>query len=99
LGKDERGASLNSSNIFLEIWLGSGILGFIAFLSVWVYIFGKSIYEFFKSNSEILNIFSLFIATSWLGLTIANLFNAGILLGFLWVYIAVVLIDYKKDAK
>ncbi len=97
LGKDERGVSLNSSNIFLEIWLGSGILGFIAFLSVWIYIFGRSVYKFFTSQTEQIKIFSLFIAISWLGITVANLFNAGILLGFMWVYLAVGLIDYKKD--
>jgi hypothetical protein len=89
LGKDERGAGLNSSNIFLEIWLGSGILGLVAFLSVWLYIFLKSIYEFFKTKDILLKTFSLFIAISWLGLTVANFFNAGIMLGFLWVWMAV----------
>ena len=43
LGKDERGSGLNSSNIFLEVWLGSGILGLLAFLTIWVYIFIKSV--------------------------------------------------------
>ncbi|MFH0969227.1 MAG: O-antigen ligase family protein [Patescibacteria group bacterium] len=43
LGKDERGTGLNSSNIFLEVWLGSGILGLLAFLTIWVYIFVKSV--------------------------------------------------------
>ena len=98
LGKDERGAGLNSSNIFLEIWLGSGILGLIAFLSVWVYILLKSVYGFFKIEDNLIKVFSLFTAISWLGLTIANLFNAGIMLGFVWVYMAITLIDYKKDA-
>jgi len=98
LGKDERGAGLNSSNIFLEIWLGAGILGIIAFLSVWVYILLKSVYAFFNTEDNLIKVFSLFIAISWLGITITNLFNAGILLGFLWVYMAIALIEYKKDA-
>jgi O-antigen ligase len=98
LGKDERGAGLNSSNIFLEIWLGAGILGIIAFLSVWVYILLKSVYAFFNTEDNLIKVFSLFIAISWLGITITNCFNAGILLGFLWVYMAIALIEYKKDA-
>jgi len=89
LGKDERGTGLNSSNIFLEIWLGSGILGLIAFLSVWLYILGRSILGFFKAEDVLFKAFSLFVVISWLGLTVANLFNAGIMLGFLWVWMAI----------
>ncbi|TSA45061.1 O-antigen ligase domain-containing protein, partial [bacterium] len=43
LGADERGAGLNESNIFLQIWAGCGILGLIAFLAVIGYLF---IYSF-----------------------------------------------------
>ena len=46
LGTDERGAGLNESNIFLQIWASSGILGLIAF----VLIFGYLIYLFFPKN-------------------------------------------------
>jgi O-antigen ligase len=97
LGTDDRGATLNSSNIFLEIWLGSGIIGLIAFLSVWVYILLKSVYGFFKTKDDLIKVFSLFLAISWLGLTVSNLFNAGIMMGFLWVWIAIALIDYKTE--
>ncbi len=97
LGRDERGVGLNSSNIFLEIWLGSGILGLVAFLSVWIYILFKSIRDFFETDNALIKAFFLFVVISWFGLTITNFFNAGIMLGFFWVYIAVSLIDCKKD--
>jgi hypothetical protein len=86
LGKDERGAGLNSSNIFLEIWLGSGIIGFLAFVMFWCYIIFNSIKNFYFSSDALQKTICLFILISWFGLTIANLFNAGILLGFLWIW-------------
>jgi O-antigen ligase len=91
LGQDERGINLNSSNIFLEVWLGSGILGLIAFGVLWIYIFFKSMGLFFKTEEIFVKSFALFGIISWVGLTIPNLFNAGIFLGFLWVWMAIVL--------
>jgi O-antigen ligase len=98
LGQDERGAGLNSSNIFLEIWLGSGILGFLAFLAVWVYIPFRTVLNFARTINSEEKAFAIFSLTAWLGLTIANLFNAGILLGFLWLFIAIILIDLQPNA-
>ena len=42
LGTDQRGAGLNESNIFLQVWAGSGILGLIAFAAVIGYLFMHS---------------------------------------------------------
>lgn len=89
LGKDERGAGLNSSNIFLEIWLGSGIVGFVAFAVFWLYLVFNAIRNFYSNADDLQKTIFLFIITSWLGLTIANLFNAGILLGFLWIWMGI----------
>jgi hypothetical protein len=89
LGKDERGAGLNSSNIFLEVWLGSGIIGFLAFIIFWFYIIFNAIKNFYYSSENLQKIVYLFIIASWFGLTVANLFNAGILLGFLWLYVGI----------
>jgi O-antigen ligase len=91
LGQDERGTNLNSSNIFLEVWLGSGILGLVAFIALWIYILLKSMQLFFKAEEIFVKSFALFGIISWVGLTIPNLFNAGIFLGFLWVWMAIVL--------
>lgn len=89
LGKDERGAGLNSSNIFLEVWLGAGIAGFLAFVIFWFYIIFNAAKNFYFSEDISQKSIFLFIITVWFGLTICNLFNAGILLGFLWVYMGI----------
>jgi len=89
LGKDERGTGLNSSNIFLEIWLGTGIIGFSAFIIFWFYIIFNAIKNFYFSSESLQKTMYLLIIISWFGMTVANLFNAGILLGFLWVYMGI----------
>ncbi len=97
LGKDERGAGLNSSNIFLEVWLGAGILGLISLLTLLGHIllrgkvfFWRKILEgkFFRGDS-MMDFFHLFLALSAVAIIVPNLFNAGIMLGFLWVWMGV----------
>jgi hypothetical protein len=89
LGNDERGTGLNSSNIFLELWLGSGIIGLAAFLAVWFFIFFRAVYVFWTEPDMFRKTFAFFVIISWTGLTVFNLFNAGIMLAFLWVYLGV----------
>lgn len=81
LGTDERGSGLNSSNIFLEVWLGAGIIGLISF----VLVLGNILYKGVKSEGE----WRLFMILSFVAIVIPNLFNAGIMLGFLWMWLAV----------
>lgn len=92
LGEDARGTGLNSSNIFLEVWLGSGIIGFLAFVIFWFYLIFNAIQNFYFTSNVLQKSIYLFIITSWIGLTICNLFNAGILLGFLWMWMGLSLI-------
>jgi hypothetical protein len=89
LGKDERGTVLNSSNLYLEMWLGSGILGFLALLSLMGYILFWAVKNFYLAEGREMKVFSLFMITSWLGIAISNFFNAGIFLGFFWGWLAV----------
>ncbi|MEI8103339.1 MAG: O-antigen ligase family protein [Candidatus Moraniibacteriota bacterium] len=108
LGRDASGNALNASNIFLEVWLGAGILGALAFGLVW---FGIGILAMWNVWQDIFSgkflnippallrpfpiatvlssILSVFILFSWFGITVFNLFNSGILLGFIWVWLAV----------
>lgn len=90
LGKDERGAGLNASNMFLEIWLGSGLIGIIAFVVLWI---GMMVALFQRMHMYIHrgNAFfaCIFFVISWVGMTIFNLFNSGLLLGFFWIWLAV----------
>jgi O-antigen ligase len=89
LGKDERGANLNSSNIFLETYLGSGLIGFLSLLIILGTIFLRALISFFKENDLEQKAFALFIVISLLGIIIFNLFNAGIMLGFFWVWLGI----------
>lgn len=95
LGTDERGASLNASNIFLEVWLGTGLLGFLAFLTLWGYILLRNISNIVTAKNLTEQVFALFVIAAWFGLTIANLFNAGIMLGFFWLFLAVAMIELQ----
>lgn len=84
LGKDERGVSLNSSNIFLETWLGSGILGLLALVIIWCYTIYKGGTQFLKNEGDG-KALGLFILLGSIAILTPNLFNAGIFLGFLWL--------------
>lgn len=88
LGKDERGAGLNSSNIFLEVWLGSGIIGLLAFLAIWVYIFIRSVIYVLRDDFESKAI-GTFMLLGFFALLTPNLFNSGIYLGILWVFMGI----------
>lgn len=86
LGTDERGAGLNASNVFLEIWLGSGLLGFLSLLILFGYLFFSACLKFVKSQGS--DISAVFVLLGLVAVIIPNLFNSGIFLGFVWVYLA-----------
>ncbi len=89
LGTDKSGASLNSSNIFLEFWLGSGMVGFLGIIGI----FGWALVSGFRSSwSEDgeTRLFGLAILGIGMVFLVANLFNAGHFLAIFWVWLAVV---------
>jgi len=88
LGTDERGAGLNASNIFLEIWLGAGLIGIVSFLFLLGYIFIKGAIIFLDKKNEDKTI-AVFLLLGWAAVVVPNIFNSGIFLGFLWVYLAI----------
>jgi hypothetical protein len=84
LGTDARGAGLNASNIFLETWLGSGLLGLIGLIGLLGTIFFRSAQSFLRDrNPE-----ATFILAVFTGLIVVNLFNAGLLQGYVWILFA-----------
>lgn len=102
LGQDQRGAGLNESNIFLQVWAGSGILGLIALVVVLGYLF---IYAFHRVSpvcpfnkiigcpivkDNIEKTLNLFTILGIAALVIPNLFNAGLFMGIFWLGLAVV---------
>lgn len=88
LGTDERGTGLNASNIFLETWLGSGIAGLLAFLCILMYIFFKSLKDMFSDNLE-KKVIGSFVILGLFAFIVPNLFNSGIFLGILWVFLGI----------
>jgi hypothetical protein len=90
LGVDGQGTALNSSNIFLEIWLGSGVIGLLAFLFFLCYIFFEAIKNICLKKSLEEKTLGFFILISGFGIIIFNLFNTGLMLGFFWVWLGVV---------
>lgn len=97
LGNDDRGTGLNTSNILLEVWLGSGLIGLIAIVFIWFSIGLLSFKRFAltRSRPDVAAIY-LFIFLAWIGLSIFNLFNAGIFLGFFWAWLAVAVSFVQK---
>lgn len=91
LGSDERGADLNASNAFLEVWLGSGLLGLAGFLTAWCAVLWVSVRSAVSSGIRdgSMRALAWFMLASGIGMTVFNLFNSGILLGFVWVWLAV----------
>ncbi len=101
LGTDERGSGLNESNIFLQIWAGSGIMGLLAFVGIFGYLF---IYALRRVSpvcpinkiigcpvveddfEKTLNVFAVL---GILAIIIPNLFNAGLLMGMFWLGLAI----------
>lgn len=88
LGSDERGAALNASNMFLEFWLGSGLIGLVAFSLLW-FALGFQSGRLALSGGQEEVAFPLFFHLAWLGSTVFNLFNSGILLGFFFFLLGI----------
>lgn len=91
-GNDERGAGLNSSNMFLETWLGAGVFGFLSFLFLWCWFGYRVCIEgvFLKKfDGTVLNeSFWIGLSGAWIAITVFNFFNAGLLLGSLWIFLS-----------
>lgn len=81
-GTDGRGAGLNSSNMFLEVWLGTGLLGILGFSFFWFGLLIAGLKRLFRKR-EMTDGFwiTLLVLTLWIHVTIFNLFNSGLLLG------------------
>jgi hypothetical protein len=103
LGRDQRGAGLNESNIFLQAWAGSGLFGVLSLILLLGYLF---IYSFrrispicplnsmigcpFLRNDSGRALF-LFTVLGLIALVIPNIFNAGLFMGIFWLGLAMVI--------
>ncbi len=91
LGEDARGAGLNSSNIFLEVWLGAGLIGLISLAAFAGYFFIRAFLGFFRVNDILTESILLFIIIGSIGLLAANMFSAGLFLGILWLFFGLII--------
>lgn len=90
LGTDASGTQLNSSNIFLEVWLGSGLLGLVGLITIFCYAATMGIVSLVRTISPLRRAGAVMIILTSVGLVVTNLFNAGVFLGFLWLYFALI---------
>ena len=96
LGTDERGAGLNASNIFLEVWLSSGLLGLLSFLWLLASIILAAFKGYIVPNEEGERIFALFLLLAFLGALVFNMFNTGLLLGFFFLLLALGVLNIER---
>lgn len=96
LGSDERGAGLNASNLFFEVWLGSGLLGAAALVILWSSIAWHS-FLWYRQAEGAPRLFALFLFATLIGFGIFNAFNSGILLGFFFISLSLGALALEKD--
>jgi hypothetical protein len=75
--------------MFLEVYLGTGVIGFLAFVFFWFGLGGKLLYAGVKQLSPL----AVILVPLWISLSVFNLFNSGLFLGFLFVCMAFFLIS------
>lgn len=85
LGTDGRGTGLNASNVFLEVWIGSGLLGLFGLIGFLCLLAFRASVDFRATKG----VFPLFLLSAFAGLIVFDLFNSGILLGFFWALLGV----------
>lgn len=96
LGTDGQGTGLNASNVFFEVWLGSGLLGFLAFVFWWGILAFGAFRQYRGAAGEDERLLGLFLLSLWSGLTVFDLFNSGILLGFFFLFLALGMLTLEK---
>lgn len=90
LGQDQNGTPLNASNIFLEAMLSVGLLGVGVLISFFLFIIIYALKTLKKSTSMKEKTIAIFALLGVSAIIAPNLFNAGLLLGFVWVFFGVV---------
>lgn len=93
LGNDSLGHRYNTSNIFLEVCLSTGLFGLLLFTLLFLtplVIASKILLSPAKSKKKNEVVATYFLLT-FLAILIPNLFNSGFFLAFFWVWLATVI--------
>jgi hypothetical protein len=95
LGKDNLGHNLNSSNIFLEVLLSMGVAGLMIFMLVIItpFVIGLKLLQLKagKYSKKPKEVIAVFLLLTFFAILIPNLFNAGFLIAFFWIWLAMVM--------
>lgn len=94
LGQDGRGTGLNASNIFLEIWLGAGLVGFLVFMFFWFGLGLRWLFIAYKKSSSL----ALILGSIFVSVTVFNLFNSGLFLAWFFVFLAFLALPFSETS-
>jgi O-antigen ligase len=94
-GTDKNGTSLNASNIFLETTLSIGAFGGIILMSIFILSIISSVKLLFRANNQKQKTVAIFILIGSVALIMPNFFNAGLFLGFVWLFFGTLDVLYK----
>jgi hypothetical protein len=86
LGRDEHDAAYNASNLWFEVWLGAGIIGLVGLAGAIGLVAARGVRQLTRDGSRELGKSHLPITLSLLAaFLVFNFFNAGLLIGFVWI--------------
>ncbi|MFW5885202.1 MAG: O-antigen ligase family protein [Patescibacteria group bacterium] len=89
LGEDDHGHGYNASNIFLEVWISTGLAGLAVFCGLFLWPAFTAL-RLLMRNSKLNYGLNIFIILSTAAFLVPNLFNAGVFLGVFWVWLAII---------
>ena len=96
LGYDEHGTPLNASNILLETALSIGVIGVGVLILIFMIIGVRALTVLRGAHDELTRSVAFFGLLGLVAIAVPNLFNAGLFLGFVWVYMGMVALLCKR---
>lgn len=87
-GEGSRGEYFNASNLFLGIWLGSGIGGFIGLVMIFIYLGYFSIRSLFSKDRDTSKI-GIGVLGTLIIVFVFNMFNSSESLAVMWVWLGI----------
>ncbi|PID55442.1 hypothetical protein CSB45_16015, partial [candidate division KSB3 bacterium] len=86
-GTDQNGVPFNTSNLFLETAIAMGVFGVIVLCGLMGFLGYVSIKALRKAHNPAAISGALFVFLGGIAIIVPNLFNAGMLLAYVWVFL------------